>query len=373
MSNEARPSNRAGFQFAGDAMNWTVIYRTRNGERVQEAFEAASRDALFKQLAAKGISAIRIDEATSGRKPLKTRKKPQGANPSRRIVVCAVLGVAVSLGAFLAVKHLGGDSGATGRRAAQPTASRIAEAKPAIPTLPQTNIVESVVEKEDRNSLEWLKKHDKRYIVPEDAVRRPNGRLYTKDGRRILERLPARTIHADAGRKRVFEHQAEREIARLLSIEPGKFFIGNANYGARFQQSFAESVASPTPILEDDDAETIALKKEVNEVKADLAQRLKDGEDIVQIMKDTEHELRTLATFRNDMMKELTALRFDERVTEQDYRDYVEAANRMLKERGLRELSSPVFAEAQLKYIREVHKAKQAAKEAREASKQQSN
>ena len=109
------------------------------------------------------------------------------------------------------------------------------------------------------------------------------------------------------------------------------------------------------------------------QVKADLAQRLKDGEDIVQIMKDTEKELRTLATFRNDMMKELTALRFDESVTEQDYKDFVEAANRMLKERGLKELSSPAFAEAQLKYIREVHKAKQAAKAAREASNQQAN
>ena len=234
-----------------------------------------------------------------------------------------------------------------------------------------TNVAE-VAEKEDRTSLEWLKKHDKRYIVPEDAVRRPNGRLYTKDGRRILEKLPARTIHADAGRKRVFEHQAEREIARLLSIEPGKFFIGNGNYGPRFQQSFAEAVVSPTPILADDDAATIALKKEVNEVKADLVERMKAGEDIVEIMKSTEKELRTLATFRQNMMKELTALRFDESVTEQDYKDFVAAANKMLKERGMKELSSPVFAEAQLKYIREVHKAKQAAKASREAAKQQS-
>ncbi len=251
-------------------------------------------------------------------------------------------------------------------------------AKPTKPTTAQvrfakTNDTNSVEEREDRNSLEWLKKHDKRYIVPPDAVRRSNGRLYTKDGRRILETLPERTIRANSGRKKIFHHQAEHEIARLLSIEPGKFFIGNANYGPKFQQSFAEAVASPTPILEDDDAETIALKKEVNEVKADLAQRLKKGEDIVQIMKDTETELRTLATFRNDMMKELTALRFDESVTEKDYKDFVDAVNRMFKERGLKELSSPVFAEAQLKYIREVHKAKQAAKEARKAFQQQSN
>lgn len=297
-----------------------------------------------------------------------TRRGRMGAQKPWRVCGLIAAVAAVAAGLFFAWSSSRVDG--EGESDPAPRKSKaIAEVAPSLAD-PSNQDQVAPVEKEDRNSLEWLKKHDKRYIVPEDAVRRPNGRLYTKDGRRILEKLPARTIHADAGRKKVFEHQAEREIARLLSIEPGKFFIGNSNYGPRFQQSFAEAVASPTPILEDDDEETVALKKEVNEVKADLAERLKNGEDIVQIMKDTEKELRTLATFRNDMMKELTALRFDETVTEQDYKEFVEAANKMMQERGLKELSAPVFAEAQLKYIREVHKAKQAAKEAREAAQQ---
>ena len=350
-------------------MTWLVTFRGKDGGQRREAFDADNREALFKVLAEKGISAIRIEEAKAGRSHHVSKGRGKSKAIPTRLIVWGGVGVLVVAGAFFAAKYtLKNDSEpAAPTKVAKPT--KIVEVAPSLAT--PTNPPKAVpVEKEDRNSLEWLKKHDKRYIVPEDAVRRPNGRLYTKDGRRILEKLPARTLHADAGRKKVFEHQAEREIARLLSIEPGKFFIGNSNYGPKFQQSFAEAVASPTPILEDDDDETIALKKEVNEVKADLAQRLKNGEDIVQIMKDTEKELRTLATFRNDMMKELTALRFDESVTEQDYKDFVEAANRMMRERGLKELSSPVFAEAQLKYIREVHKAKQAAKAAREAAQQ---
>ena len=299
----------------------------------------------------------------------RTAKGGAGAQPARRrVVLCALLGaVALSAGvaAWFFLRGGGSDNGhGDGGETETARPAAIAEVKPAQARPSGTN----AVEKEDRNSLEWLKKHDKRYIVPPDAVRRPNGRLYTKDGRRILERLPARTLRADAGRKKVFEHQAEREIARLLSIEPGKFFIGNSNYGPKFQQSFAEAVASPTPILEDDDDATRALKTQVNEVKKELAERLKNGEDIVEIMKNTEKELRTLATFRNDMMKELTALRFDESVTEQDYKDYVEAANKMLADRGMKGISSPTFAEGQLKYIREVHKAKQAARAAREAA-----
>ena len=348
-------------------MTWLVTFRGKDGGRRQDVFEADSREALFNVLADRGISAIGIEEAKDGC----PRTAPRGCAKARvvpaRLVAWAVVGVLVAASALFIAKCVLKDNVEPVKPPQADKPAKVAEPSIAAPTnLPQA----TPVEEEDRNSLEWLKKHDKRYIVPEGAVRRANGRLYTKEGRRILEKLPARTIRADGGRKQVFNHQAEREIARLLSIEPGKFFVGNSNYGPRFQQSFAEAVASPTPILDDDDAETAALKREVNEVKADLAQRLKDGEDIVQIMKDAETELRTLATFRNDMMKELTALRFDESVTAQDYKSFVEAANRMLKERGLKGLSSPAFAEAQLKYIREVHKAKQAQKAAREASRQ---
>lgn len=345
-------------------MTWNVTYRDKEGKQTAETIDADSRESLFEVLADRGINAVRIEEAKAGQP---RRSRTARSSNLRKASIWVVVSVAAVVTAIIAMHDSAPKQDGKGTK--KKVAIKDVSPSLPIPSKPETN---TTVKAEDRNSLEWLKKHDKRYIVPEDAVRRPNGRLYTKDGRRILEKLPARTIRADAGRKRVFEHQAEREIARLLSIEPGKFFIGNSNYGPKFKQSFAEAVASPTPILEDDDEATIALKKEVNEVKADLAQRLKDGEDIVEIMKNTEKELRTLATFRNDMMKELTALRFDESVTEQDYKDFVTAANRMLKERGLKELSSPVFAEAQLKYIREVHKAKQAAKTAREAP-QQSN
>lgn len=343
-------------------MNWLVTFRDANGEKCQKVFAAENRDILFNELSSKGICAIHI-EPKDGQSIINLEKKHKNIKLSRRVALWGGLSILILFGTIFSIKYLIGSGKSKTEPISQQKVRKVVKDKPEVPSSFKTNAPEVVKEKEDRNSLEWLKKHDKRYIVPEDAVRRPNGRLYTKDGRRILEKLPARTIYAGAGRKQVFKHQAEREIARLLSIEPGKFFIGNANYGPRFQQSFAEAVANPTPILEDDDEKTIALKKEVNEVKADLVQRLKAGEDIVQIMKDTEKELRTLATFRNDMMKELSALRFDESVSEQDYKDFVDAANKMLKERGLKELSSPVFAEAQLKYIREVHKAKQAANE----------
>ena len=289
----------------------------------------------------------------------KSGEKVKGGAPDRRRWLFAGLlfAVGVGLAAFF-VFH--------GNGRPRPAVSEPARQKKAIEAVkPATVQTNAVVEKEDRNSLEWRKKHDIRYFVPPDAERRADGHLYTKNGLRILEKLPERTMYANGGRKRVFAHSAEHEIARLLSIEPGRFFVGGGNYGPRFVESFVKSIEQPTLPTADDEEETRALKKLVNEVKADLKAKMDAGEDIVQIMKDTERELRSLSMLQQNMQKELVALRLDESVSEQDYYDYVDAANKMLQERGMKGISSPKFAEGQLKYLRERHKAKLQAKETR--------
>lgn len=222
-----------------------------------------------------------------------------------------------------------------------------------------TSRVESVLNtEEDHETLEWLKKHDKRYRIPPDAVRAPNGRLYTKGGVRILESLPARKIDPTEGQKRVFVHYAEREIARLLTLQPGQVFVSTSTIGPLFIESFKKSLSEPTLLLKDDSDDERELKKQVNEVKAELRERMESGEDIVAILKSAEEELFRLSSYRENLQKEIVALRFDETVTEKDYSDYVDAANKMLKERGLPGLSSRKFAEAQLKVMRQSYKSR---------------
>lgn len=50
-------------------MNWSVTYRTSNGEQTTEVFQASSRTELFSILQEKGLSAIRI-EASKGKRSL---------------------------------------------------------------------------------------------------------------------------------------------------------------------------------------------------------------------------------------------------------------------------------------------------------------
>ena len=282
--------------------------------------------------------------------------REQGArkSPFRGLIAAAiiVLGAAVAAWWLWPTEKRGEDTASAKKGLIKEVAPAATNKTPAV-----------AEEKEDRNSLDWLKKHDRRYFIPEDAVRHADGRLYTKDGLRILEDLPTQKIRMDHGRKKIFEHPAERAIARLLSIEPGQFFLGNGYYGPKFIESFKQSISEPTLITKDDDDETRALKKQVNEVKAELNARLKDGEDIVKLLKDSEQELRSLSNYRLNLQKELKAFRLDENVSEADYADYIAAANKMLKDRGMKGLSVPSLAEGQLKVIRERHKAKLAAKE----------
>lgn len=277
--------------------------------------------------------------------------KPKGGR--RRNLWLA--GAGLALAGAAAVAFLAGRNGEKPTVEKHEQASKmIREVEPAKADAP-TNVVEA----EDRNSLEWLKKHDSRYIVPEGAYRAANGRLYAPNGRRILEELPARTLYANRGRKRVFQHSAENEIARLLSIEPGKFFVGNGMYNQRFVDSFRESLVTPTLVTKDDTEEEKALKRQVNEVKADLKARMDAGEDICKIMRDTEQELRDLSTYRNDMMKDLHAIRMGQDMSDEDFQTYVDAANKMMKERGLPELKCHKIHESRLKVLRERYQARE--------------
>lgn len=285
-------------------------------------------------------------------KPTNTDVKTTGKQaPKFRGLIAAVIGIVVCAVAGLFVLF-SPDEAAKAEMSTRPKAIRDVG----------TNVAARVAEPEpDKNSIEWLKANDPRFQIPPGSYRKANGRLYTPEGRRILERPANRVIHLNKGKK-VFQHQAENQIARLLSIEPGKMFIGNMHYGPQFVESFKRSIAEPTLVTADDDEETKALKRHINEVKADLRARMDNGEDICKIMKETEDDLRSLSTFKLNIQKDLNAAKLDENVSAEDYELYVEAANKMLEERGLKKITAPKIVESQLKYLREKNRARMEAK-----------
>ena len=64
-------------------------------------------------------------------------------------------------------------------------------------------------------------------------------------------------------------------------------------------------------------------------------------EDIAKMMNDAQEELDRLVTFHDTLMKQLREIKADEKYTDNDVRDFTEAANQMLKGQGLKELATP--------------------------------
>lgn len=286
----------------------------------------------------------------SSAKEVETPKKRQGI--ARGAIAGIVVVVLASAAAWFVLSRDKGEP------KPEPKVEKKGQIKEVTPAKAATNVEEKV----DKNSLEWRKKHDPRYFIPEGSYRDERGILRTPTGRRILEELPKRFLSTRRSDKpRVFNSSAEEDIAKLITVEPGQFFMPG-NYGPRFLNSFKKSLSQPTLVLESDSEEDKAIKRQVNEVKADLKARMDAGEDIAKIMQDTENELRALSVYKKNLTSELKALRMDENVTQQDFDDYVTAANKMLKERGMGEIKLPKIHEERLQHLREVYKAKQAAK-----------
>lgn len=113
-------------------------------------------------------------------------------------------------------------------------------------------------------------------------------------------------------------------------------------YGDAFKSSFLESLNEPIEILETDDEETVALKKEVQATKEDLKKRMEAGEDVVRIVNETLDEYRRLGAYRHELEVTLAEIRNNpEEYTDKDVLDFTEAANKMLKEHDLPPLALP--------------------------------
>lgn len=156
--------------------------------------------------------------------------------------------------------------------------------------------------------------------------------------------------------ERIFQRRVDRGIAGLLVIEPGTDLIGTDDFGDDFTRSFLRSLNYPI-IVEDDDPEDVKeIKQAVIDTKKELKALHDKGEDIAEIMRKTRKELRELGLYREELRKEIDKFRKKDGTTIQDMEDIVNAANLMLKERGIKEIAYPEMLLRGIK-IREQRKA----------------
>ena len=143
-------------------MKWRVTYRGKDGQQVEDLFEAGSRGELFKVLSAKGISAVRVAEDDGKRRAVRKR---QAGNSG--VWIAALAGLAVIAGGIL--YFLGGDEKES------PTPERPVRQTKVPP--PVTNAVETAAA--EVKPQEPAKPEPQPYVKRPGQMQLPNGKILT--------------------------------------------------------------------------------------------------------------------------------------------------------------------------------------------------
>lgn len=298
--------------------DYIVGFRDKNGGLVYVQYQAADRNALFARLAEEGRHAVDVREGV-----LPPPRK-QGGAPVGRILLLVGVAAAAALGCWFFLSGpsdgQGGGSDAGNRRIADVNPS--GGPKAAGPTAGGGSAgadVGGVREGASSNGVETV-------------VRKPVDPTHVG---RLVKRAP---------RKKLFKHMCDSQIARVLAIEPGGLILGTLNYHKnRFAENFAKSLkdAEPVELKADDTEEERELKLAVIDARKELKAAYDRGEDIAEIMQESEAELHRMQGYRMELRSQLAKVTRDPEYSKADLEDFTTAVNEMLAAKGQKPLKCP--------------------------------
>lgn len=312
-------------------MNWSVTYRAKDGKQAVDVFEADNRQILFKVLAGRGITAIRIEDGAS--------KRPQASahNSSHKVASGIVVGaivVAVAVGVWFVLEQKQGMTTPEGK--AKKTA-RIAEVTPEI----ASKSVEQAPETPPKEVPYWERES-------------PEGLTFRQKMKwSIHHRAPAAyTNNTSQTEPRpayaIFDTRSDNSIAALLTVPPGTAAVGDPEYELWFTQDFLKSLETPIIVTKDDTPEEAQLKRDMIAAKIDLKARYDAGEDIALIMKNTREELQRLSIYKSEIESAFREMASKPGLTEEDIDDFIDSANIMLDSKGIAPMTFGPLAKMRL-------------------------
>ena len=109
----------------------------------------------------------------------------------------------------------------------------------------------------------------------------------------------------------------------------------------RYENEFRQSIADPIRIKDDDSDYDKQLKQAVIDTRKEIARQIGEGRSFAEVMQETRQDLMRLGQFKQSLEKELRAIRKNGEVSDEDYKTFVEAANKMLEEKGAAPIRTP--------------------------------
>lgn len=151
----------------------------------------------------------------------------------------------------------------------------------------------------------------------------------------------------------LFSNEAESWLAVLLTLEPGEGIIGDPEelFGPRFRKQLEASVVSKIEDGPDDTAEDKEMKQMVRDAKKEIFERIRSGEDGCQIFKETFKEIQQLGLYKEELEGEVRKAIKDGKYSDDDVKDLLDAANVMLKDRGVEGIKMPGMFKSRMRIL----------------------
>ena len=258
---------------------------------------------------------------------------------SRPVVIVALVAL-LAVVAFLVVRRGTGN----GEQATEEKARKTRIARDKAPKVPQTAPKPPAPPKvEEPKPVDPNARPTKVGEIVNNYIKLPSGKLHY-----IRGEVTNNVAETSRDWFDVFDHRCETEIACLLTLEPGETLVGTPVYRGRFVKEFLKSLETPIIPDKDDPQEIRDLKKAVTEAKIELKAAYDRGEDIEQIMLDTRSQLQDLAAYKHTLEAELKNTIRNNATSDADIDEFIEAANRLLEEKGVAPLKLNPLARMRL-------------------------
>ena len=137
--------------------------------------------------------------------------------------------------------------------------------------------------------------------------------------------------------KQPFHHISEKCIHRLITARPGTKIFGRIDYtNPDFLADFQESIKEPIIVSKEEPPEIQRAKRAMIEAKKEICDRLADGENLADILTQTQKELQRLHEYKRSIEDAVDdAVESSGGMSDADLDDYITAANKMLEEKGI--------------------------------------
>ena len=179
------------------------------------------------------------------------------------------------------------------------------------------------------------------YVDERGIKRYPGGLRVTDKNEKLAPRIDFKKLNPPR-----FKNVADEQIAMLIEIEPGAGVFGAMPYGDAFDKQFFKSLEEEAPLIDLEEGKIrseydIELQKCVLDAKKEMLDRCKKGEKPSIIMAETRAELQRLGQYTHQLRQQVIEIMSDAQYSDSDVQDFKQAANEMLKQKGLPELSFP--------------------------------